>query len=129
MLNNCQARFDWCVKSYREANHHPVAALDGDLSDTIVRMKGAPGRTLRLDASASTDPDGDPLAFSWFIYPEAGTYKGEITIRDAAKRVAFVPLPAEAAGRQIHVILQVVDENKIVPLYDYRRIVIDVAPS
>ena len=30
MWNDFRARMDWCVQSYEEANHNPVAVLDGD---------------------------------------------------------------------------------------------------
>ena len=39
-----------------------------------------PGRTISLDASATTDPDGDTVDIRWYIYPEAGTYAGKVTI-------------------------------------------------
>ena len=39
------------------------------------------------------------------------------------------PMPPDAAGRQFHLILEVTDASKIVPLTDYRRVVIDVAPT
>jgi hypothetical protein len=37
-----------------------------------------------------------------------------------------VTIPADAAGKQIHVILEVRDDNPIMALYAYRRVVIDV---
>ncbi|MCP5115146.1 MAG: DUF1593 domain-containing protein, partial [bacterium] len=121
-----QCRMDWCVKPFSQANHHPKAAFAGERSDTIVRITARPGETMALDASATTDPDGDAVDFSWWVYEEAGTYPGSVVIhqRDAAK--AAVQIPTGTSGKQIHVILEVKDQNKIAPLYDYRRIVIDV---
>jgi hypothetical protein len=127
MMNNSRARFDWCVKPRDQANHHPVASLDGDTSDTIVNRTARPGSVLRLDASASSDPDKDPLTFHWYPYPEAGTYAGELTVKDDSKTIASVKIPDDAAGKQIHVILEVRDESPTVALYDYRRVVIDVS--
>jgi hypothetical protein len=124
--NDFQARMDWCVKDYKDANHNPIAAFDGDLTRTIVTLGAEAGRPLKLDASASTDPDNDALAFNWFFYPEAGTYGGNIAIRDADRSVAQVAIPADASGTQIHIILEVRDKNPVVPLFAYRRIVVNV---
>jgi hypothetical protein len=122
-----EARMDWCVAEYGEANHPPEAALFGDKSRTIVGVSAKAGDTLELDASAASDPDGDPLSFNWFYYPEPGTYVGQLTIRDRRTATAIVEVPKDAGGKQIHVVLEVTDRNTIVSLTSYRRIVIDVS--
>jgi len=124
-----QCRMDWAVKPYAEANHHPVAAFNGDKSDTIVRLKARPGQILTLDASATTDPDGDDIVYSWWVYKEAGTYPGDLHIQRADQEKATVMIPTGAGSQQIHIILEIHDENSIAPLYDYRRIVIDVTDA
>ena len=126
-FNNFKCRMDWCLNPYDKANHHPVAAFHGDKSDTIVRRQANPGQTISLDASASIDPDKDTLAIRWYTYPEAGTYLGKVTILDSKQTETRVTIPPDAAGKQIHVILEVRDQNPIASLYDYRRIVIDVS--
>ena len=129
MFNDFRARMDWCVKDYSEANHNPVAAFGGDHSDVILHLQGHPGQTLQLDASASKDPDGDGLAVSWWIYREAGTYEGEINIPNAASARTQLVIPDDAAGKEIHLILEIQDDNHIVTLYDYRRIIIRVSET
>lgn len=124
--NDFQARMDWCVVDYEHANHPPVAAFYGDTNRTIVRVRVAPGDPLELDASASSDPDGDPLTFNWYLYPEAGTYTGNIEIAHSDQSVAKLQIPSDAAETQLHIILEVSDQNEIVNLTSYRRIVIDV---
>jgi hypothetical protein len=57
MQNDFAARADWCVRDFREANHHPVVKVNGDLEREV-----SPGETVRLAANA-TDPDGDHLTF------------------------------------------------------------------
>lgn len=125
-FNDFVCRMDWCKKSYREANHHPRAAFNGDKSDTIVRLAAKVGKVVILDASASSDPDEDSLQFLWYVYPEAGTYPGSPVIKNKTNAVTQIAVPNDAAGKQIHLILQINDENEIASLYDYRRIVIDV---
>jgi hypothetical protein len=119
---------DWCVKELKDANHNPIAAFNGDLSRTIVRLSAQPAQSIALDASASQDPDGDALSFRWCVYPEAGTYAGPVEIEHPDGKTARVAIPADAAGKQIHVILEVRDDNPIVARYAYRRLVIDVKP-
>ena len=117
---------DWCVKPFSQANHHPKAAFNGDRSDTIVRVTSRPGEMMALDASATTDPDGDTIDYSWWVYEEAGTYPGNVVIHKPGGAKASVQIPTGAGAKQIHVILEVKDRNNIAPLHDYRRIVINV---
>ncbi len=125
-FNNFKCRMDWCLNPYDKANHHPAAAFQGDRSNAIIRRQAKPGQTIRLDASATTDPDGDRVDIRWYTYPEAGTYDGNVTILGSEQARAGVIIPADAAGKQIHVILEVKDLNPIASLFDYRRVVIDV---
>ncbi|QDU91265.1 hypothetical protein Pla175_46850 [Pirellulimonas nuda] len=128
MLANLQCRMDWCVAPFDGANHHPVAAVDGDASDAILHVTAKPGQTLTFDASASTDPDDDPLNYAWRQYEEAGTYAGRVYIDGAPTARATLHVPTGAAGTQIHLVLELSDENPIASLWDYRRVVIEVAP-
>ncbi len=129
MWNNLQARMDWCVKPFAEANHHPRAVIDGDTSFAIIRRTARPGESLVFDASDSTDPDGDGLSFSWWIYPEAGRapYGKPLRLADATLSRVTLTVPADAAGRELHLILEVADQSPTVPLTSYRRVVVDVA--
>jgi hypothetical protein len=115
------ARADWSVKPYRDANHPPVVALNGPVDVDVT-----PGSTLTLDVSASTDPDGDPLRYSWWTYRDAGTFKGNVTIRDAGASVAQVQIPPDATpGQTIHLIGEVSDSGKP-PLTRYTRVIATV---
>lgn len=124
--NDFQARMDWCVADYEHANHHPIATFYDDTSRTIVRARAQPGEKVILDASASMDPDGDRLAFNWYAYPEAGTYKGDILVIHRDESIAHLQIPHDAQGKQLHIILEVTDQNPMVNLTSYRRIVIDI---
>lgn len=125
MYNNQICRMDWCVRSFDQANHHPVAAIDGDDGDAIVRLQTSAGQKLKFDASASRDPDGDKLRFNWWIYKEAGTYAGDIALRNSDTSEVHLDIPTGATESQLHLILEVRDDHQHC-LFDYRRIVVDV---
>ena len=122
--NDFVCRMDWCTGTYGEVNHHPEAWINGDGGNSILVLDKYRGRELVLDASGSRDPDGDKIRFRWYVYPEAGTYGGEIPIEHPGSARTSIPLPKDAGGREIHIILEVWDENQIAPLCDYRRVII-----
>ncbi len=126
-FNDFRCRMDWCVKPFAEANHPPRAAIDGDASATIIQRTARAGETLSFDASASTDPNGDKLNFVWYFYPEAGTYRGALERTSGTAAEHQIQIPADAAGSELHLILEVRDESRIAALTSYRRVVIHVA--
>ena len=130
MWADLKARMDWCVQPYDKANHHPVAALNGDTTSAIIRRTAKPGDVLTFDASASTDPDGDALRFSWWTYPEAGRrpYGKPLTLENSTAPAITFTVTADTGGRELHLILEIWDQNPLAPLMAYRRVVITVAP-
>lgn len=127
--NNFICRMDWCMEEFEDANHHPIAVLDGDQSNSIIQIKAKPGKTLAFDAGGSNDPDGDELLHKWWIYQEAGTYPGKIILSENQNPELKFKVPVDAEGKEIHLILEVKDKNPIASLFDYRRIVIQVSGS
>ncbi len=117
--NDFAARADWCVKDFQEANHAPVAKVEGTLTREV-----KPGETVKLAATA-TDPDGDGLSFRWWQYFEADSAAATVTIRrsDSADEASFVA-PGEP-GKQIHIILEVTDDGTP-PLVGYQRIICNI---
>ena len=67
------ARMDWTIQDRAHANHNPIVVVNGQPGKAPITITARVGAPVDLDASASTDPDGDPLKFTWFFYPEAGT--------------------------------------------------------
>lgn len=128
MWNDLQTRADWCVKPYEQANHHPHAVINNDTTSQILKVVKNYDETIELDASGSYDPDGDELEYNWWVYPEAGRkpYGKPIKITNANKPKASLKIPFEARTRELHIILEVRDNNNIVPLVDYRRMVVVV---
>ncbi len=117
------ARMDWCVSTYDEANHPPVARLNIGTDQEVVYQSVTTGSQLILDASSSHDPDGDSLSFHWMIYPEAGSYTGEVSLSSVYKNKTNMSIPQDAAGKEIHIILRVKDQGTP-SLTAYRRIVL-----
>ncbi len=126
--NDLKARMDWCVQPFNKANHRPVAVLNGDSTNQIVKAKYNYLEEVVLDATGSTDPDGDNLSYKWWIYHEAGKkpYSKPIKIENDTKFKTSFKIPLDAATNELHVILEVQDDNSIVPLVDHKRMVIIV---
>jgi hypothetical protein len=57
------------------------------------------------------------------VYREAGTYEGAVKLAAPAACDAVLPVPEDAAGKTIHVILEGTNDGTP-PLTRYRRIVI-----
>ncbi|MCI0456581.1 MAG: DUF1593 domain-containing protein [Gemmataceae bacterium] len=124
LQNDFKARLDWCVaRTFKAANHPPVPHCQGDGSGKILTAQAPAGRPLRLSAAGSSDPDGDRLSYRWYVYGECGTYRGNVTIRDAEASQAVLEVPDDAVGKTIHVILEVTDSGEP-PLTRYRRLVV-----
>ena len=125
-FNDFKCRMDWCIEKYGEANHNPVAAINGDRDEKIHFMNVKRGDTITLDGSDSTDPDGDRIIYKWWVYEEPGTYEGKIHLSAPTSAVTEISFPIDASGKEIHLILEIKDDNKIAAMYDYRRIVFTV---
>ncbi len=121
LQNDFASRADWCVKSYEEANHPPVVEL-AHAAD----LKVGPGATVELSAQGTSDPDGNEMAYRWWQYEEADTYKGTIEIRDAGKQDASFTVPADAGkGETVHIVCEVTDTGTP-PLTRYQRVVVEI---
>lgn len=123
LQNDFRARLDWCVKPFAEANHQPVAVVNGDTSRQILTLQAKAGSTVALDAAGSSDPDKHALKYEWFPYSEAASYQGPLTLSGADKSACRMEVPAAAAGKDVHIILTVRD-NGDPPLAAYRRVIV-----
>jgi hypothetical protein len=124
--NDFAARMNWSISGrYQDANHHPIAVVNGDKTRNVLEVAAAPGSTVRLDANGSSDPDKNALNYTWSFYKEPGSYDGDVTIQNASSSAATVSIPSNAGRKHLHVILELHD-NGSPNLYAYRRVIIHV---
>jgi hypothetical protein len=130
--NDFAARIAWSVTTnYAAANHPPVAKLSHP-----AQLTAKPGARVNLNATGSTDPDGNPLTYQWFYYPEPGTFTmsnartgAPLTIEAADQAQAWFTVPTNRVLRNgaMHIILAVTDTGKPA-LTRYQRVIVDVQP-
>jgi len=109
------ARADWCIKSFKEANHAPQITVKEGMN-----MNAKAGAILTLHVT-SRDPDGNEVKLKVWPYPEAGSGKADATLSDG--RIT-VKIPAEAKkGDTFHVVVEGTDTGSPA-LTRYRRVVI-----
>jgi len=119
--NDWASHADWCVAStYGEANHQPVVSVAGGAVRDV-----SPGDVITLDASGSTDPDGNNLSVRWWQYHEADSANTKIVISNetSMNNASFV-VPNEP-NKQLHVICEVIDDGDP-PLRRYQRIIFNI---
>lgn len=130
------ARMDWCVTGdFKQANHNPIAVLNGDPTKRVLEISAKSGETIQLSAVGTHDPDGDAVQLRWWIYPEASSLRDvkgrafppEVTLKEAQGPITSLVTPQVSRPETIHVILEV--EDRGTPnLSAYRRAVVKVKP-
>jgi len=123
LQNDFAARADWCVKSYKDANHPPVVTQAKDINAKA-------GIRVKLSVAGSTDPDGNTLTYHWYVYPEPSTFiadgpvsKETVQVDNADKAIATITVPKGKGS--LHLICAVTDNGKPA-LTRYARIIVNV---
>jgi hypothetical protein len=102
-----QARLDWCIKPYSQANHPPEVRIDGKPERAIKA-----GAVEVLDARGSSDPDGNELAFEWGVYPIGLEGTAKVAILGRNQKIARVTVGRELTGTTIPILLSVTDRGE-----------------
>lgn len=122
-FNNFAARMDWAQDG--TGNRNPILVVNGDRSLKNIKLSPEPGSSVTIDASGTSDPDGDNLTYSWWVLSAADTYKGEVSLSGENSKQVTVQVPSDnAVGKSFHVILEVTDDGTH-NLTSYRRIIIE----
>jgi len=117
--NDFASRMDWSIQSsYNNANHPP------EISAGHINIDVFKGDIIYLSSLVS-DPDGDLLNYKWWYYKEPGTYSKDVIINNSTDAECEVPIPIDAVGSEIHIILSVTDNGNPM-LTRYKRIIITV---
>ena len=124
--NDFKARMDWSImERFEDANHHPVAVINGDSGRDVLELSVEPADLVELSAKGSSDPDGDELSYNWFVYDEASSYESPVEVINSDNDVAMLQVPGDASGTSLHIILQVMDTGEP-SLTAYRRVVLSI---
>jgi hypothetical protein len=123
--NDFAARIAWTTGEYASCNHPPIPKLPhGD------QLTVKSGEQFTLSSKGSSDPDGDSMSFFWFLYPEAGTYRGRFTFAPYAQNLYAIPVTAPTVTKveTLHFILKVTDKGRP-SLTRYKRVIVTVLPK
>lgn len=120
-FNDFAARMQWAYKG--KGNRNPVVIVNNKKGLKAIHMNVKTGKTLKLSANKSYDPDGDRLSFYWWQQPEAGTGKLIANIQGENDAEVLLTFNAKDKGKTVHLICEVHDDGEF-NLVSYRRIVL-----
>lgn len=104
--NDFAARADWCMNDYENANHRPEISVMGELNREV-----AVGSQIILNASSTTDPDGDGLTFKWWQYGDMDNVNTDVIINNSTSEDSASFIVPNEVGKEIHMILTVTDDG------------------
>jgi hypothetical protein len=97
--------------------------INGNKSKDVMHIKAAPGKSVKLSARETSDPDKNKLTFRWFLYKEAGRFAGDFELPASSGPEIEITAPTIKTEETLHIICEVKDDGAP-SLYSYRRIVL-----
>jgi hypothetical protein len=116
------SRLDWCLKDFTLCNHTPVISINGSTGKCPLFMSINAGKTVELDASSTTDPDGNLLQYEWLVYPECGNSPENMELKSDKGKASLI-MPFLKQGEAISFVLKVTDDGNP-NLTSYKRIIL-----
>ena len=113
----------WTTKSYAEANHNPVAMINGPDRFTV-----RSGEYFSLDADGSWDPDGDSISFLWFQYTEIGNVLVPSGTSPYLYNRHSMLAPDVTSPQTAHFVVKVTDKGTPA-MSSYRRVIVTIIPK
>jgi len=133
--NDFAARMDWSITpKFKDANHAPRLVLNGKAGLDPVRIATCPGDPVQLSAAGSNDPDGDEIAFKWWVYREvSGLFSPDASFSTTSGLQTEFTVPAWTwptdfnwpDNFDFHVILEATDSGSPA-LTSYRRAIVSI---
>lgn len=102
--NDFAARMDWCTKPFSGANHAPKINVNGSTGHGYLNTSNG-----TLNASGTTDPDGNKLTFNWTKVNGSGS----MTVSGSVAKV-----------KGSATVLLAVKDNGTPPLMTWKRIIV-----
>ena len=121
--NDFAGRMLWTTKPYAEANHNPVAMINGPDRFTV-----RSGEYFSLDADGSWDPDGDSISFLWFQYTEIGNVFVPSGTSPYLYNRHSMLAPDVTSPQTAHFVVKVTDKGTPA-MSSYRRVIVTIIPK
>lgn len=120
--NDWAARMDWCVYNFDACNHAPRVVVNRSAGTAPLKITAIPGKSITLDATRSSDPDGHSLIYEWEVYPD-GVFTTDLLNTDG-NGIVNLTVPVLKNDEDISLVLKVRD-NGTPQLVSYKRILIE----
>lgn len=111
------ARANWCVKSFKEANHAPLVTIkEGN------RLHGNANQTLKVNAFTS-DPDNNKVQINAWSYDEVGSGHSIVNVNN---NQITIQVPSTAKKGDVFHVIVVAKDNGVPTLTKYQRVLVTI---